>query len=92
MKTNPWQRIANLKQAFNMKPTQGHILEFGVGEGRSLRVIKSLSDKLVYGFDSFNGLPEDWVMSDEYTVKAGEFKYDPPEIGGVEFVIGLFSL
>ena len=62
MKSSPWKRLENLKLAFNMKPTIGHILEFGVGEGRSLRLLKALTDKTIYGFDSFDGLPEDWVM------------------------------
>lgn len=78
MKSSPWNRIANLKLAFNMKPTIGHIMEFGVGEGRSLRELRRLTDKVIHGFDSFAGLPEDWIMSDEYTVKAGDFKHDKP--------------
>jgi len=91
MKNSPWQRLENLKLAFNMKPTIGHILEFGVGEGRSLRFLKTLTDKKIYGFDSFDGLPEDWVMSDNYTVEAGSFKHEPPQIRGVEYVVGWFN-
>ena len=74
-----------------MKPTIGHILEFGVGEGRSLRLLKGLTDKTIYGFDSFDGLPEDWVMSDDYVVPAGSFKHDPPDFKNVEYVIGWFA-
>lgn len=91
MKHSPWQRLQNLKLAFNVKPTIGHILEFGVGEGRSLKFLTSLTSKTIYGFDSFDGLPEDWVMSDDYTVPAGSFKHEPPEINGVEYVIGWFE-
>ena len=43
-----------------------HILEFGVCKGASIKIIKGeLSRKKdkhdVFGFDSFVGLPEDWV-------------------------------
>ena len=91
MKTSPWQRLENLKLAFNMKPTIGHILEFGVGEGRSLRFLKGLTDKTIYGFDSFDGLPEDWIMSDDYIVPAGSFKHEPPALNGVKYVVGWFE-
>jgi hypothetical protein len=79
MKNNPWQRIANLKLAFNLKPTQGYVMEFGVGRGGSLRVLRDLTVQQIHAFDSFDGLPEDWEMSDEYVVKAGDFKYDKPK-------------
>lgn len=38
----------------------GLMLEFGVEDGRSLRHIAGLTDRPVHGFDSFEGLPEDW--------------------------------
>lgn len=41
--------------------TQGLVIEFGVLHGRSLRVLADkFNDRTVYGFDSFNGLNEDW--------------------------------
>lgn len=39
---------------------QGMWLEFGVFRGRSLQRISSLTNNIVYGFDSFEGLPESW--------------------------------
>ena len=39
---------------------EGLILEFGVYEGASLSFISELSGQEVHGFDSFDGLPEDW--------------------------------
>lgn len=36
-------------------------LEFGVHRGESLRIIGSKAKSTVYGFDSFEGLPEDWT-------------------------------
>lgn len=35
-------------------------LEFGVFSGNSINYISQFTDKKVYGFDSFLGLPEDW--------------------------------
>jgi hypothetical protein len=39
-----------------------HVLEFGVYEGRTLRQLRREMDEsyLMFGFDSFEGLPEDW--------------------------------
>lgn len=36
-------------------------LEFGTYDGRSINPISMYTEKMVYGFDSFIGLPEDWV-------------------------------
>lgn len=39
----------------------GLYLEFGVFQGNSINFISStVPDKIIYGFDSFEGLPEDW--------------------------------
>lgn len=38
----------------------GLVLEFGVFNGKSIRLIASLTDSMVHGFDSFEGLPESW--------------------------------
>lgn len=40
---------------------EGLIMEFGVYQGGSLRVIAGCTTQPVYGFDSFQGLPEDWT-------------------------------
>ena len=39
---------------------KGLTLEFGVAEGVSLRTIAGAVEGPVHGFDSFEGLPEDW--------------------------------
>lgn len=92
MKTNSDQRRHHFTKAFNAAPSIGHILECGVGEGRSMRWLVSIArGRPVYGFDSFKGLPEEWVMADEYTVPAGSWKHDPPDIHGVEYFVGLFA-
>ena len=47
-------------------PADGLWLEAGVFYGRSLNLLAKATTRLVHGFDSFEGLPEDW--------KAGEQK------------------
>src|SRR5690606_16814666 len=54
------------KHAINQIPKDGAILEFGVFQGTSInffgKVLKANKDKRqIYGFDSFEGLSEDWV-------------------------------
>ena len=52
---------AVLKKAYEAISLQnGLILEFGVRHGTSIRQLASLASKPLYGFDSFEGLPEDW--------------------------------
>ena len=48
---------------------QGLVLEFGVYRGRSLRTIAERAGQEVHGFDSFEGLPQDWT----YFQKQGRF-------------------
>lgn len=45
-----------LKQA----SLDGLVLEFGVYNGKSIRNIAALVNSAVYGFDSFQGIPENW--------------------------------
>ncbi len=50
-----------LKKAYEAISLQyGLILEFGVRYGTSIRQLASLTSNPIYGFDSFEGLPEDW--------------------------------
>lgn len=48
----------------------GLTCEFGVAGGKTLRYIAKKTQGLVHGFDSFEGLPEDWTGTAE---KAGRF-------------------
>lgn len=44
------------------KLDDGMVLEFGVATGRTLNhIARLLPNKFVYGFDSFEGLPENWT-------------------------------
>ncbi|HEV8518518.1 MAG TPA: class I SAM-dependent methyltransferase [Burkholderiales bacterium] len=61
----------------------GLVLEFGVYRGKSLRAIAKRAVQQVHGFDSFEGLPEDWT----YFQKRGRFSlqgevphFDEPNI------------
>ena len=50
-----------LKKAYEAMTLQnGLILEFGVRHGTSIRQLASFTSRPIYGFDSFEGLPEDW--------------------------------
>ena len=50
-----------MKNALEQTEMDGLYLEFGVFKGETINEIASLKqDKIIYGFDSFEGLPEDW--------------------------------
>lgn len=67
----------------------GLFLEFGVFKGETINYIASKIDQIVYGFDSFEGLPEDW----RDTFKKGAFKLEkPPKVRkNVKLIKGLFE-
>ncbi|MDQ6524322.1 class I SAM-dependent methyltransferase [Nocardioides sp. LHD-245] len=67
----------------------GLALEFGVSTGRTLQAIAAAmpAGSRVLGFDSFQGLPENWREG----FPAGMFRASPPEIPGTELVIGLYA-
>lgn len=71
------------------KDVPGDILEFGVAGGDSLRAFaQRCPGRQVYGFDSFEGLPDDW-----WTRPKGAFKSEIPQLNtnNVKFVKGWFS-
>lgn len=79
-----------LRHGLDIAPSGGMALEFGVFAGRSLRIIAELrKGRDVYGFDSFEGLPEDYRPH----VREGAFALGGqiPEVDGAEFVVGWFS-
>lgn len=50
-----------IEHLLEMAPETGLILEFGVAGGNSIRKIGGVvPNRQVHGFDSFEGLPEDW--------------------------------
>jgi predicted O-methyltransferase YrrM len=80
---------ATLEYALSLAPEGGLALEFGVYSGTTLGIISKHRDgRQVYGFDSFEGLPEDWRAA----FPAGRFAVDaPPEVPGAELVVGWFA-
>jgi len=71
-------------------PAQGLILEFGVRNGHSINHLGEIfPDRKVYGFDSFEGLPEAWNDEGAGSYSAGgRLPKVPPN---VEFVVGWFN-
>ncbi len=68
------------------------ISEFGVFNGSTVRQLRNnfSLETPVYGFDTFVGLPEDWVGTD---VKKGDFNLNGniPNVPGVTFYKGIFK-
>src|SRR5512138_2198016 len=67
----------------------GLFLEFGVCHGTSIRMLRHLIPfpQVIYGFDSFQGLPEAWNGIPKGGLRCGPF-LPPP---GVTFVAGWFD-
>lgn len=72
----------------------GDVVEFGVYNGESLRIIIELfSGDNIFGFDSFEGLPEEWATSEDYTVPKNFFNLSGnfPSLDQATLVKGWFS-
>lgn len=65
-------------------------LEFGVYTGTSINYISKFTEKTVYGFDSFEGLPEDWRPGFEKGRFSTEKKI-PLVNENVQLIEGLFQ-
>lgn len=53
-------RFDLLRFALSRAPEAGLVLEFGVEKGLSINCLARATPRTVHGFDSFEGLPEDW--------------------------------
>jgi hypothetical protein len=66
-------------------------MEFGVYKGKSIRKIAEQTKAEIFGFDSFEGLPKDWILS----YKKGDFSLKgciPKNLpSNAKLVKGLFS-
>lgn len=62
-------KLAVLEHGISQARHDGLFLEFGVWSGRTINFIAERHDGIVHGFDSFEGLPEDWTR--EY--RRGDF-------------------
>lgn len=85
-----------IKFASDSAKLDGFFIEMGVGSGKSINFIAALNpEKKIFGFDSFEGLPEDWHRKDVYIPK-GSFKLReeftfPPVLHNVHIIKGMFS-
>jgi hypothetical protein len=75
-----------LRDALGRAEVPGLTLEFGVATGFTLRELVQ-HRKPVYGFDSFEGLPESWRAG----YREGAFAQSAPQIEGAELVVGWFD-
>jgi len=66
----------------------GLFMEFGVASGRTINHLASLVKEPVYGFDPFDGLPENWRTGFE---KSSFADVVPPVISNVSLIKGWFS-
>lgn len=77
-----------LTHALEQAKNPGLILEFGVFSGSTINHIASLTSQQVFGFDSFEGLPEDWRPD----IPKGAFATSLPEVrSNVELIKGYFD-
>ncbi len=84
-------RFDLLRFALGRAPQEGLVLEFGVEKGASVTCLAQATRRTVHGFDSFAGLPEDWVGTAE---AAGTFdrKGRLPKVpGNVRLHVGWFD-
>lgn len=66
----------HLRNAYNNAELDGYIIEFGVYVGNTVRRIAKFTNQTIYGFDSFEGLPERWKWNTSIIHNKGYFKVD----------------
>ncbi|MFD2205761.1 TylF/MycF/NovP-related O-methyltransferase [Kiloniella antarctica] len=89
-------RLGHIIDGASLADTTGYFLEFGVYKGRTLNHIAGKFPSLkIWGFDSFDGLPEPWVRSYDKTNVTPQkwFALDelPVVASNVELVVGLYE-
>jgi hypothetical protein len=83
-------RYAILEHCLSVAPSDGLVLEFGVYSGDTIRrIAEAKPTQKVYGFDSFEGLPEDWREGFEQGQFALAGLPDVPQ--NVELIKGWFD-
>ncbi|MCB4824348.1 class I SAM-dependent methyltransferase [Roseicella aerolata] len=81
-------KYALLCEALETRRCDGMIAEFGVFEGRTINFIAEQTRETVFGFDCFEGLPEDWRPG----FPRGTFSRDVPVVRpNVRLIVGLFE-
>jgi hypothetical protein len=83
-----YDSIETLRHALRCANLEGIALEFGVYSGRTLNIIAERYPDLSFGFDSFDGLPEDWREG----YPKGTFKIEGiPNVENARIMPGLFQ-
>ncbi len=54
------------------------MLDLGVWLGWSTRLTSEASGRMIFGFDTFEGLVEDWQIEDQFLIKQGTFALTDP--------------
>lgn len=85
-----------LKWASDHVSLEGLFLELGVCTGTTINFIGTLNPhQVIYGFDSFEGLPEDWILGSRVIAKGSMgFKNPsnlPPVLHNVQLIKGWFD-
>lgn len=81
-------------EIFNNLSIDGDIVEMGVYNGESLRIIEEVfPNDNIFGFDSFEGIPEEWITSSDHIVPKNFFNLGGsfPEALRSTLVKGWFS-
>jgi hypothetical protein len=96
--TKKARRYQHLLQALRSAVLPGHVMEFGVWQGRTIsRIGTHFSQQKVWGFDSFVGLPEPWFTKSTQegpSHPTGKFSLGGEELvslPNVELVAGWFN-
>lgn len=78
-----------LEDAMQKRTIDGQIFEFGVYSGSTINHLAKFTDLMIYGFDVFTGLPENWRPG----FPKGSFNIeDLPRVDpNVKLVVGLFE-
>lgn len=79
---------------FDFVPSDGCILEFGVFKGRTINhIARHFKSDTIYGFDSFEGLPENWQFSKTIVRNKNRFRvHHLPEVkDNVQLIKGWFK-
>jgi predicted O-methyltransferase YrrM len=79
-----------LKFSIQQASVTGLVLEFGVFSGYTINwIAEHFPNQTIFGFDSFQGLPEDWTVG----AKKGHFATTglPNVRGNVELIVGWFD-
>ncbi|MDN5288887.1 MAG: hypothetical protein JWR38_5161 [Mucilaginibacter sp.] len=85
-----------LSFCINNVTVDGLWLEFGVGSGKSLSFIAEHKPaNIIYGFDSFHGLPDDWALSEQRIYKKSTYSRNGVApvlaVKNAEIITGLFT-